>query len=126
MKFLIEYLPRAEDPNLPIELQFELAKTEFGHLGAAVNRVPLDPHFVTPGVDSPYAVRPYSDDALVVEIASLEVLVRYVADTGRTINLMAASAWETMNRGELLTHRLYIFHNGFGDREDLEAPGGCD
>lgn len=126
MKFLVEYIPSATGPSLPIEHQFDLARVEFGRLGATVSLVQLDPHYVAPGLDSPFAVRPYSTDAVVVEIPNLSVLCRYVADTGRTLNLMAGSSWESINQGELLTHKLFVFVDGYGDREDCEAPGGCN
>lgn len=118
MKFILEFLPDAAGIALHVDMQFELARGEFQHLGATVSRVELDAHFVAPGHDSPYAIRPYADDAVVVDIPDLGVLCRYLEETGRSANLMAGSAWETTGGGkELLKFKMFVAVDGFVDRE---------
>ena len=101
-----------------MDRQFELARAELHHLGATVSLVQLDPHFVTPGHDSPYAIRPYANDAIVVDLPDLGVLCRYLEDTGRSANVMAGSAWETTGGGkELLKFKMFVAVDGFVDRD---------
>ena len=120
MNFMVEYLPGKTGKQLSPREQFERADDEFGRLGAAVTLVQLDPHLCAPGVDCPFAARPFSEDAVVLDVTDLAILTRYVTDTGRSVNVMAASTWESTNGGrEVLTLRLFVSADGFCERAEL-------
>src|ERR1019366_6879272 len=79
MKFMFDYLPSVYGQDMPVDRQFELAQAEFRDVAATVRVVDLDPHFVRPGEDSPFAVRPFAERALVVELNDLASLCRYAS-----------------------------------------------
>ena len=122
MKFLFDYLIDASGRELPVEQQLARAREEFcGTLGARVYLVSLDPQPVAASGDYPFTRRSYAERAVVVEVADVESLCSYSSDSGRTLMIMEASAWESTDGGTtLLRYRLFASRAGHCGEIDTE------
>ena len=110
---MFDYQPSVAGHDLPVDRQFALAQAEFRDVAATVRVVDLDPHFLRPGEDSPFVVRPFVERALVVELNDLGSLCRYASVSGRAVTLMEASAWESTDEGAtLLLYRVFASCDG--------------
>ena len=114
MKFMLDHMPGSSAVELTKQQLVDTVRPEFERVGARVIFVSLDVHAASTEADSPFESRPYSERAVVAEIADLDMLTRYVSDTGRTVLVMAASAWSSTDAGQTtLPHRLFVSDDGY-------------
>jgi hypothetical protein len=119
MKFMVEFLPGACGVTLTAEQTFALVQPEFAAVNGQASLVELDAYSAFGVGDSPFEQRRYAETAVVVDIPDLATLVDYASTTGRVISIMEASAWSMSGTGStLLTHRLYVNHGSYCERDE--------
>jgi hypothetical protein len=119
MKFILDHTPGSSAVELTNQQLVDMVRPEFEQVGARVSFVSLDVHAAAMEADSPFESRPYAERVLIVDIADLDTLVRYVSNTGRSVLVMAASAWSSTDSGQTtLTHRLFVSGDGYCERDE--------